>query len=152
MSWLFPSGGQSVETSVSASVLPVNIQDWFPLRLTGFKPLLSKRLSRVFSVLEFESISSLVLSLLYGPTLTSIHDYWKISSVQSFSRVWFCDPMDCSKPGFPVHHYLIKSAQTHAHWVSDTIQPSYPLSSPSPPAYNPSQHQGISNESVFCIR
>ena len=77
MSWLFASGGQNTGTSVSASVLPVNIQDWFPLRLTGFKSLLSKRLSRVFSVLEFESISSLALSLFYGPTLTSVHDYWK---------------------------------------------------------------------------
>ena len=53
-----------------------------------------------------------------------------------------CNPMDCSTPGFPVHHQLLQPAQTHVHWVSDAIQPS-PLSSPSPPAFNPSQHQGL---------
>ena len=53
-----------------------------------------------------------------------------------------CDPMDCSIPGFPGHHHLPKLAQTHVHWVGDAIQPSHPLSSPSPPALNLSQHQG----------
>ena len=53
----------------------------------------------------------------------------------------FCDPMDCSMPGFHVLHYLLEVAQTHAHWVSDAIQPSHPLSSPSPPALNLSQHK-----------
>ena len=48
-----------------------------------------------------------------------------------------CDPMDCSTPGFPVLHHLPELAQTHVHWVSDAIQPSHPLSSPSPPAFNP---------------
>ena len=51
--------------------------------------------------------------------------------------------MDCSTPGFPVHHQLLELAQTHVHWVSDAIQPSHPLSSPSPPALNLSQHQGL---------
>ena len=51
--------------------------------------------------------------------------------------------MDCSMPGFHVHHQLPKLIQTHIHWVSDAIQPSYPLSSPSPPAFNLSQHQGL---------
>ena len=54
-----------------------------------------------------------------------------------------CDPMDCSAPGFPVHHQLLELAQTHVHWVSNAIQPSYPLSSPSPPAFNLTQHQGL---------
>ena len=53
-----------------------------------------------------------------------------------------CDPMNCSTPGLPVHHQLPESTQTHVHWVSDAIQPSYPLSSPSPPALNLSQNQG----------
>ena len=53
------------------------------------------------------------------------------------------NPMDCSMPGFPVHHQLPELAQTHVHWVSDAIQPSHPLLSPSPPAFNPSQHQGL---------
>ena len=54
-----------------------------------------------------------------------------------------CDPMDCSLTGFPVLHYLLEFAETHAHWVSDAIQPSHPLSSLSPPALSLSQHQGL---------
>ena len=53
------------------------------------------------------------------------------------------NPMDCSTPGFPVLHQLPELTQTHVHRVSDTIQPSHPLSSPSPPAFNLSQHQGL---------
>ena len=54
-----------------------------------------------------------------------------------------CDPMNRSTPGLPVHHKLPEFTQTHAHWVGDAIQASHPLSSPSPPAPNPSQHQGL---------
>ena len=54
-----------------------------------------------------------------------------------------CNPMDCSMPGFPVHHQFPELAQTHVHWVDDAIQPSHPLWSPSPPAFNLSQHQGL---------
>ena len=54
-----------------------------------------------------------------------------------------CNPMNCSMPGLPVHHQLPELTQTHAHPVSDAIQPSHPLSSPSPPAPNPSQHQSL---------
>ena len=54
-----------------------------------------------------------------------------------------CDPMDCSTPGFPVHYQLPELAQTHVYRVGDAIQPSHPLSSPSPPAFNLSQHQGL---------
>ena len=63
----------------------------------------------------------------------------------SVTKLWLTlwDPMDCSTPGFPVHHQLMEPTQTHVHWVSDGIQPSHPLSSPSPPAFNLSQHQGL---------
>ena len=54
-----------------------------------------------------------------------------------------CNPMDCRTPDFPVHHQLLELTQTHVHHVSDAIQPSNPLSSPSPPAFNLSQHQGL---------
>ena len=54
-----------------------------------------------------------------------------------------CDPMDCSTPGFPVHHQLPELAQNHVHRVGDAIQPRHPLLSPSPPAFNLSQHQGL---------
>ena len=63
-----------------------------------------------------------------------------------------CDPMNCSMPGFPVHHQLPEFSQTHAHPVGDAIQPSHPLLSPSPPAPNPSQHQSPSNESTLRMR
>ena len=59
------------------------------------------------------------------------------------SCLTLCDPMDCSTPGFPVHHQLLEFIQTHVHWVGDAIQPSHPLSSPSPPTFNLSQHQGL---------
>ena len=59
------------------------------------------------------------------------------------SCLTLCDPMDCSTPGFPVHHQLPKLTQTHVHGVGDAIQPSHPLSSPSPLAFNLSQHQGL---------
>ena len=57
--------------------------------------------------------------------------------------------MDCSTPGFPVHHQLPELTQTHVHWVGDAIQPSHPLSSPSPPAFNLSQHRVFCKESVL---
>ena len=66
-----------------------------------------------------------------------------LSSVQLLSRVRLCDPMDCSISGLPVHNQLPQFTQTHVHWVGDAIQPSHPLSSPSPPALKLSQHQGI---------
>ena len=60
-----------------------------------------------------------------------------------------CDPMDCSMQGFPAHHQLLELAQTHVHRVSDAIQPSHPLSSPSPPAFNLSQHHILFPVSQF---
>ena len=63
----------------------------------------------------------------------------QFSSVDQ-SCLTLCDPMDYSNPGLPVHHQLLEFTQTHVHRVSDAIQPSHPLSSPSPPAPNPSQH------------
>ena len=79
-------------------------------------------------------------------------EYWSglpfPSSVIQFSSVaqsclTLCDHMNCSTPGLPVHHQLLEFTQTHVHQVSDAIQPPHPLLSPSPPAPNPSQHQGL---------
>ena len=64
------------------------------------------------------------------------------SSVAQWSPT-LCDPMNHSTPGLPVHHKLPEFTQTHVHRVGDAIQPPHPLSSPSPPAPNPSQHQGL---------
>ena len=113
MSQLFTSGGQSIGASASASVLPMNIQGWFPLGLVWSpgSPRDSQESSQIKSVAQS------------CPTL--------------------CYPMNRSTPGLPVHHQLPEFAQTHVHRVSDAIQPSHPLSSPSPPAPNPSQHQSL---------
>ena len=73
-SQFFTSGGQIIGASASAKVLPMNIQDWFPLGWTGW---ISLGLSRVFPTPQLKSINSSVLSFLYSPTLTSIYDYWK---------------------------------------------------------------------------
>ena len=79
MSQFFASGGQSIGVSASALVLPLNIQDWFPLGWTGWISLQSKGLSRVLQH-HSSSINSPALNFLYSPTLTSIHDYWKKQS------------------------------------------------------------------------
>ena len=91
MSQLFVSGGQSI--GASASVLPMNIQDRFPLGLTSLISLLSKGLSRVFSSTTVQSINSLMLRLLYGPALTSIHDY---RTNHSFNYADICQRSDVS--------------------------------------------------------
>ena len=78
MSWLLASGGQNIGVSDSASVLPMNIQDWFTLGRTDWiSLLLSKASQESFPTPQFKSINPSVLSFLYNPTLTSIHDYWK---------------------------------------------------------------------------
>ena len=86
--------------------------------------------------------------------LAQTHVHWISHTIQpsqpslQFSSVaqpcpTLFDPMNCSTPGLPVHHQLLEFAKTHVHRVSDAIQPSHPLLSPSPPALNPSQHQSL---------
>ena len=77
ISQLFVSGGQSIGVSASASVLPMNIQDWFPLRWTGWISLQSKGLWVIFPIPQFKSINSSALSFLYSAILISICDHWK---------------------------------------------------------------------------
>ena len=77
MSWLFASGGQSIGASASASVLPMNIQGWFPLGLTGWISLQSKDCQESSPAPQLKGISSLALSLFYCPALTPIHNYWE---------------------------------------------------------------------------
>ena len=130
-----------------ASVLPMNIQDWLPLWWTAWISLLPQGLSRVFpntTVQKHQFFSP-------QPSLWSnshIHT-WLLekpsvqftSVTQSCPTLW--DPMNRSTPGLPVHHQLPEFTQTHIHRDGDAIQPSHPLSSPFPPALNPSQHQGL---------
>ena len=77
MSQLFTSGGQSIGVSASASVLPMNIQDWFPLEWTGLISLQSKGLWRVFSNTTAQKCQFFGTQLFYSPTLTSMHNYWE---------------------------------------------------------------------------
>ena len=100
------------------------IETWRPQRL--FLPSLNVCIinSSIMHIYFFESLSVQFSSVTQScPTL--------------------CDPMNCSMPGLPVHHQLPEFTQTHVHRVSDAIQPSHPLSSPSLPAPNPSQHQSL---------
>ena len=124
MSQLFASGGQSIGVSVSTSVLPMNTQDWSPLEWTGWISLQSKGLSRFFSKHQFFDV--------------------QFSSVQLLSCVWlFVTPWIPARQAslsITNSHFGLLS---HVHWVSDAIQPSHPLSSCSPPAFNLPQHQGL---------
>ena len=108
----------------------------------------------LFIVVRIYQFQSLNLSLPPYPLVapTKIKTKEKINDTQGIlltiisvaqSCPTLCDPMNHSTPGLPVHHQLLESTQTHVHWVSDPIQPSYPPSSPSPPALNLSQHQGL---------
>ena len=79
---------------------------------------------------------------MYGKVI-QLSIYMYLSSVQSRSRVRLCDPMNRSTPGLPVHHQLLGLTETRVYRIGDDIQLSHPLSSPSPPALNLSQHQGL---------
>ena len=81
MSQFFTSGGQSIGVTASVSVLPMNIQDWFPLGWTGWISWRPRDSQKCSPMPQFKSINSLVPSLLYSPTLTSIHDHWKNHSL-----------------------------------------------------------------------
>ena len=93
MSQFFTSDGQSIGASASALVPPMNIQDLFALGLTGLISLQPNGLSRVFSSIIIQGINSLALSIFYGPTLTSVHGYWKR---HSFDYMDLCQQSDVS--------------------------------------------------------
>ena len=88
MSQLFPSGGQSIGVSASTSVLPMNTQEWSPLGWMVGSPCSPRDSQESSSTPQFKSINSLVLSFLYSPTLTSIHDYWKNHSLDWTDLCW----------------------------------------------------------------
>ena len=104
----------------------------------------------LWSLLRLMSMEAVMPSnhlILYRPLLLLTLNF---PSIRVFSMVLtLCDPMECSTTGLRVHHQLLEFTQTHAHWVSDAIQSSHPLSSPSSPTFNLSQHQGLSNESAL---
>ena len=83
-----------------------------------------------------------MINVIFSWWVVWLHSYYQFSSATQ-SCLILCYLMDCSTPGLPVHHQLLEFTQTHVHWVGDAIQPSHPLLSPSPPAFNLSQHQGL---------
>ena len=91
MSQFFASGGQSIGVSASAAVLPMNIQDGFPLGLTDLISLQSRDSQESSPTPQFKRINSSVLSLLYGATITPIHDYWKNHSFDQTNICWQSD-------------------------------------------------------------
>ena len=107
-----------------------HITHWLIKRFKNFKSLLNLRYFHLFKI-----------SLL-DPQFSSVAQ----------SCLTLCDFTDYSTPGFPVHHQPLELTQTHVHWVGDTIQPSHPLSSPSPSTFNHFQLRVFSNESVLHIR
>ena len=112
----------------------------------GFSPLNSLPPLVCVSRITFSPSSNCPLFLLWprvGNPVPSLFRRLQFSSVAQ-SCPTFCNPMDCSMPSLPVHQHLPEFTQTHVHWVSDAIQPSHLLSSPSPLALNLSQHQGLS--------
>ena len=90
-SWLFASGGQSIGTSASALVLPLIIQGWFPLRLTGLISCCLRDSQKSSTSPQFDSINSSALCLLYGPALTTTRDYWIDHSLDYTDLCWQSD-------------------------------------------------------------
>ena len=124
---------------------------WISMRLISSK--LTQRLLRLasglFILFPLFCSSAVIYTILSSSSY--IHSSASVISVISSFSVQFssvtrscptlCNPMDCNRPGFPVHHHLLEFTQNHVHWVSDVIKPSHPLSSSS--AFNLSQHQGL---------
>ena len=100
--------------------------------------------------INFDKVLAIDYVLANQEGIFKINICWGCSAAQLCLTLW--DLIDCSMPGFPVFHHFLEIAQTHVHRVGDTIQPSHPLSSPSPPAFNLSQLQEFPLESVLWIR
>ena len=152
-------GGQSTGVSALASFLPKKFQGWSPSEWIGWISLQSKGLWRVFSNTTIQNqffwhSAFFIVQLSHPYMVTGKAIALTAAAAKSLqSCLTLCRPMDWSTPGFPVLHYFLEFSQTHVHWVGDSIQTSHPLLSPSPPALNLSQHQGLfSNESALPIR
>ena len=149
MSRLFELGGQSI--GASASVLPINISRLISFRIDWFDLLAVQRTLK--SLLQHHNSKVSISWRSKFRDISTGRSFWIgfsdfIMVIQSVSSVaqscpTLCDPMNLSMPRLPVHHQLLEFTQTHVHRVSDAIQPSHPPSSPSPPALNLSQHQGL---------
>ena len=133
-------------------VLPWVYPAWDSLHFLDLVDSAFSHVRELFSCYFFKylQVLSLSLSFLSGTSTIQMLMHLTLSrgllvhfSPVTQSCVTFCDPMNCSMPGLPIHHQLPEFTQTHVHWVGDAIQPSHPLPSPSPPAFNLSQNQGL---------
>ena len=148
--WLEGCGGMRLEKQGNAKshkALNVLLKICTPLKiLEESKGLLSTQYVAYVlycrNYLPLKKIQNLQVTVISFKNyfLTQVHQL-VISVTQSCLTL--CEPMDCSTPGFPVHHQLLEPTQIHILHVSDAIQPSHPLSAPSPPTFNLSQHQGL---------
>ena len=141
MNLVYWSTGRLAEVRVHDCIVPLSLlSDWHSnwCRASALKGIKSPLFIFILAGFSFELMCYLELFITFGVQFSSV--------AQSCPTL--CDPMNCSTPGLPVHHQLPEFTQTHVHWVGDPIQPSHPLSSPPPPAFNLSQHQGLSNESL----
>ena len=131
----------------------VNLKEQQNIGNTGYFPLCKSHLEILLLSSNLIINSVFVLKFFFFPILLCLAVFQQyflskyISSIQfsslAQSSPTLCNPMNHSMPGLPVHHQLPEFTQTHIHRVSDAIQPSHPLSSPSPPDPNPSQHQSL---------
>ena len=137
---LCPSPGDLLDSGIKLASLvsPALQADSLPLNHWGSQRQIYCRLNSLLYYLYFSSYFQRSKNYTCNILFSSV----QFSSVTPLCPT-LCDPMNCSAPGLPVRHQLPEPTQTHAHWVSDAIQQSHPLSSPSPPAINLSQHQGV---------
>ena len=136
MNLVYWSTGRLAEVRVHDCIVPLSLlSDWHSnwCRASALKGIKSPLFIFILAGFSFELMCYLELFITFGVQFSSV--------AQSCPTL--CDPMNCSTPGLPVHHQLPEFTQTHVHWVGDPIQPSHPLSSPLPPAHNPSQHQSL---------
>ena len=149
------SSGMRLEMQCTINVMYLNRPETIPLTpgpwsswLSWNQSLVSKKVGntdvyttwRVWSCVYTHEMITTIFGI--NQSLTSKSFTVQFSSVTQ-SCLTLCDPMDCSTPGLPVHHQLPEFTQAHTHWFGDAVQPSHPLLSPSPPAFNLSQPQGL---------
>ena len=112
------------------------------LRKGHLNKYLKEGARQIISGRTFQSMGTVARAPRQDMPLSYCSGSVQFSSVTQ-SCLTLCDPVDCSRPGLPVHHQLPEFTQTHVHWVSDAIQPSHPLLPPSPPTFNLSKHQSL---------
>ena len=135
----------ALQAPLSVGIPQAKILEWLtiPFSRGSFPPRDQTQVSctagRFFTI--WATWNKLIMTCLYYYGIIQSSSVQFTSVAQSCPTPW--DPVNCSTPGLPVHHQLPELIQTHVHWVSEAIQPDHPLSSPSPPAPNPSQHQSL---------